>query len=245
MCCKNGSPKRNHSSSITKNFNTIHSKTERKLPFKARKEKKRKTRSATVWKFLGSQVIDWVPITCLISRLSCLFATQERKQERGSAVLWLNLSHHYEFGLPKFFSKTFNFSIIFYSTWQISGLGQFRKACRSRKKESHQSEITWKQSEPVRSISEIEKRREFVRALWYEQCPKNAFKKLYTVKVKLVSVEKASISKEFQCEFHSGGEGNQPKTNQNLCDHTILTIKLRKKTVSYVLCNEFGNPVIK
>ena len=55
------------------------------------------------------------------------------------------------------------------------------KACRSRKKESKQSEITQKQSEPVRSISKIEKRREFVRALWYEHCPKNSFKRLYTL----------------------------------------------------------------
>jgi len=68
---------------------------------------------------------------------------------------------------PKLFSKTFKFSIIFYSTWQISGSGQFRKACRSWKKESKQSEITWKQSEPVRSIFKIEKKRGFVRALSY------------------------------------------------------------------------------
>ena len=90
--------------------------------------------------------------------------------------------HRYEFGPPKFFSKTFRFSMIYYSTWQISGEGQWRKACRSRKKESKQSEITWKQSEPVRSISKIEKRREFVRALWHEQYPKNSFKWLYTLK---------------------------------------------------------------
>jgi len=36
---------------------------------------------------------------------------------------------------------------------------------QTREKESKQSEITWKQSKPVRSISMIEKRREFVRAL--------------------------------------------------------------------------------
>jgi len=50
--------------------------------------------------------------------------------------------HRYEFGPPKFFSKTFKFAMIFYSTWQILGGGQWRKACRSRKKESKQSEIT-------------------------------------------------------------------------------------------------------
>jgi len=57
-----------------------------------------------------------------------------------------NPLHRYEFGPPKFFFKSFKFPIIFYSTWQISGGGQCRKACRSRKKESKQLEITWKQS---------------------------------------------------------------------------------------------------
>jgi len=115
--------------------------------------------------------------------------------------------HHYEFGQPKFFSKTFELSIIFYSTWRISGGGQCRKACRSRVKESKQSKITWKLSEPVRSISNIEKRREFVRALWYEQCPKKSSKRLYTLEGLLALVEKASFSKEFRSEFHSGGGG--------------------------------------
>jgi hypothetical protein len=129
----------------------------------------------------------------------------------GSERLWshyfsvplygIQPSHRYEFGPPKFFSKTFKFSIIIYPTWQISGGGQCRKACRSRKKESKQSEITWKQSEPVRSISKIEKRREFVRALWQEQCPKISFKRLYTLKGLLVLVEKASFLKEFRSEF--------------------------------------------
>jgi hypothetical protein len=32
-----------------------------------------------------------------------------------------NPLHRYEFGPPKFFSKTFKFSIMFYSNWQISG----------------------------------------------------------------------------------------------------------------------------
>ena len=45
--------------------------------------------------------------------------------------------HRIEFGLPKFFSNTFKFSIIFYSTLQISGGGGHSpKAYRSRKKES-------------------------------------------------------------------------------------------------------------
>ena len=64
-----------------------------------------------------------------------------------------------------------------------------------------------KTSEPVRSISKIEKRREFVRALCNEECPKYSFKMLYIVKGLLVSVEKASFSKEFRREFQCGGEG--------------------------------------
>jgi len=39
------------------------------------------------------------------------------------------------------------------------------------------------------------------------ECPKNSFKRLYTLKGWLVLVEKASFSKEFRSEFHSGGGG--------------------------------------
>jgi len=124
-----------------------------------------------------------------------------------------NPLYRYELCPPKFFSKTFKFSIIFYSTLQISGGGQFRKACRSRKKESKLLEITCKQSEQTVgtwTISKIEKRREFVWGLCHVQCPKNSFKRLYTVKGLLVLVEKASFSEEFRCKFQSGGEGNNP-----------------------------------
>jgi len=72
-----------------------------------------------------------------------------------------------------------------YFTQLLQGGGLFRKACRSRKKESKQSEITCKPSDPARTISQIQKRREFVRALSCEQCPKNSFKRLYIVKVGL------------------------------------------------------------
>jgi len=81
---------------------------------------------------------------------------------------------------------------------------------RIPKNESKQSEIACKQSEPARSISKIQKRREFVKALCYEQCPKNSFKRLYIVKGLLVLVEKALISKEFRWEFQCGGEVNNP-----------------------------------
>jgi len=94
-----------------------------------------------------------------------------------------------------------------YSTLLFSGGGHCWKACKSRKKESKQSEITCKQSEPARIIFKIQKRREFVRALWYEQCPKNSFKRLYMVKGLLVLVKKSSFSKEFRWEFQCGGEG--------------------------------------
>ena len=106
--------------------------------------------------------------------------------------------HRYEFGPLKFFSKTFKFSMIFYSTWQTSGGGQWPKACRFQKKEPKQSEITWKQSEPVRSISTIEKRRlgEFVR-----HCPKDSFKRLYTLKGLLVLVKKLNFQKNFGQNF--------------------------------------------
>ena len=84
--------------------------------------------------------------------------------------------HRYEFGPPKFFSKTFKFSKKIYSTWQSAGGGQCRNACRSQKKESKQSEITWEPSEPVRSICKIEKRREIVQTLWWTM-PEEFFQK--------------------------------------------------------------------
>jgi len=65
------------------------------------------------------------------------------------------------------------------------------------------SEITCKQSEPARTISKIEKRREFVRALCYEQCPKNSFKRLYIVKGLLVLVEKLRFPKNFDKNFNA------------------------------------------
>jgi len=111
--------------------------------------------------------------------------------------------HRIEFGPPKFFSKTFRFSMIFYSTLQFSGGGHFRKACRSRKKEKKQSEITCKQSEPVRTISKIEKRREFVRAVCYQQCSKNSFKRLYIVKELLFLSKKLHFQKNFGQNFNA------------------------------------------
>jgi len=85
----------------------------------------------------------------------------------------------------------------------------------------------------------IEKRREFVRALWQEQCPKNSYKRLYTVKGLLVLVEKASFSKEFRCEFHSGGKGyNLDKIlfdsiwNHNLLQ-TFIQFCIKKTKIAY------------
>ena len=42
--------------------------------------------------------------------------------------------HRYEFGPPKFFSKTFEFSIIFYSTWQTLGGFNFKKHANPAKR---------------------------------------------------------------------------------------------------------------
>jgi len=114
----------------------------------------------------------------------------------------LNLVHRH------LFPKLANFPLYFTQLCNFPGGGHFRKACRSRKIESKQSEITCKQSKPARTISKIQKRREFGWALCYEQCPKNSFKRFYIVKGLLVLVEKASFSKEFRWEFQCGGEGN-------------------------------------
>ena len=107
-----------------------------------------------------------------------------------------NPLHRIEFGPPKIFSITFKFSKIF-SICHDSRGGHFWKACRSQKKDSKPPEITCKQSEPARTISKIQGKREFVRALCCEQCPKNSFKRLYIVKGLLVLVEKALFSNEF------------------------------------------------
>jgi len=58
--------------------------------------------------------------------------------------------HCYEFVPPKSFSKTFKFSIIFCSTCKISGGGQFRKECRSRKKNRNH----WKSRTNSRTLLE-------------------------------------------------------------------------------------------
>jgi len=128
-----------------------------------------------------------------IRKRSMYISTRETCIFLKKLTLPTALSHQW-FGPPIFFSKTFIFSIIFYSTLQISGGGHFRKSCRSRKKESKPSEITCKQLEPARTISKIEKRREFVRALCNEQSPKNSFKRLYIAKGLLLFVEKTSFA---------------------------------------------------
>jgi len=140
-------------------------------------------------------------IVCLyICVRECLLQSNNHKTKHQNNS---NPFHRIEFGPPKFFSKTFRFSIIFYSIWENFGGGHFRKVCRSRKKESKQSEITCKQSEPARTISEIEKRRESVRALCYQQCPKNSFKRLYIVKELLFLVEKAHLQKNIGRNFNA------------------------------------------
>jgi len=102
--------------------------------------------------------------------------------------------------------------IIFYSTLRISGgRGQFQNACGSQKRNWKPSEITFEKLKPPRSILETflrsRKEEKFVGTLSLVQFSKNSFKMLYTVEGLLDLVEKASFSKEFWCEFHSGGVG--------------------------------------
>jgi len=106
-----------------------------------------------VWpnlRFVNVQMNIWINMTpstvrtrhrkpaCLLLRIHSLPAGVSIELGQSgfvSNLLIYDPLHRYEFGPPKFFSKTFKFSIIFYSTWQISGGGRWRKACRSRKKE--------------------------------------------------------------------------------------------------------------
>jgi len=74
----------------------------------------------------------------------------------------LNLVHRNSF------PKLSNFPAYCTQLCKSLGGGHFQKACRSRKKESKPSEITCKQSEPARTISQIQKRREFLRVLCYQ-----------------------------------------------------------------------------
>jgi len=119
--------------------------------------------------------------------------------------------HRIEFGPSKFFPKLANFPSYLTQPCNFSGGATFEKHADPEKKESKQSEITCKQAEPIITISKIQKRREFVRAFCYEQCPKNSFKRLYIVKGLLVLVEKTSFSKEFRWKFQCGGEVQEGK----------------------------------
>jgi len=110
---------------------------------------------------------------CVCTRVFlCLCVFVENKLSHNTYVAfdlkYLSL-HRYEYGPPKFFSKTFKNFIIFFSTLQISRMGHYRKVCRCRKKGSKPSEITFKQSERARTISKIEKRKEFVQGLCIKQ----------------------------------------------------------------------------
>jgi len=57
--------------------------------------------------------------------------------------------------------------------------------------------------ETARTISKIQKRREFVRALCYEQCPKNSFKRLYMLRGCWSWSEKLLFRKNFDENFHA------------------------------------------
>jgi len=61
-----------------------------------------------------------------------------------------------------------------------------------------------------------------------EQCPKNSFKRLYTLKGLLFFVEKASISQEFRLEFHSGAEVHTHSCFMFIYIHTCNTLFLSR-----------------
>ena len=103
----------------------------------------------------------------------------------------LNLVHRNSF------PKLANFTSYFTQLCNFRGR-PLSKSMQIPEKKSKQSEITCKQSKPARTISKIQKRREFVRAFCCEQCPKNSFKRLYIVEGLLVLVGKTSFSKEFR-----------------------------------------------
>jgi len=98
----------------------------------------------------------------------------------------LNLVHQNSFPKLGNFPSYFTLSQL----CNFPGGATFKKQLQIPKKESKQSEITCEQSEPDRTISKIQKRRECVRALCYEPCSKNFIERLYIVKGLLVLVEK-------------------------------------------------------
>jgi len=141
----------------------------------------------------------------------CEFQHGKRYQNRKLNNIgwrgWVTLSTALNLVHQNSFPKLANFPSYFTKLYNFPG-GPLSKACRSQEKETKQSDITCKQLEPGRTISKIQKRKEFVRALCYIQCPKNSFKRLYIVKGLLGLVDKTWFLKEIRWEFQCGGEGN-------------------------------------
>ena len=118
--------------------------------------------------------------------------------------LWvlINPLHRIEFCPPKFFSKTFRFSMIFYSTSQIVWGGHFRKACRFRPKKNRNSRKShansWNLLEPfLRSRKEEN---------LYGHCPINNARRILSKSCTLLRSccfwsKKLQFSKEFWSEF--------------------------------------------
>jgi len=88
-------------------------------------------------------------------------------------------------------------------------LGKFRGEARVEKHADpgKKNRNSRKSRDYSRNLLEVFLRSEENLYGYCEQCPKNSFKRLYTLKRLLILVEKASFSKEFRSEFHSGGGG--------------------------------------
>jgi len=104
--------------------------------------------------------------------------------------------HRYEFGPPKFFSKTFKFSIRFTQLGKSRGQAKDEKHADPGKKNRNSR----KSREKSRNLLEAFLRSR-VCTLWCEQCPKHSFNRPYTLKGLLVLVEKLRFQKNFGRNF--------------------------------------------
>jgi len=114
---------------------------------------------------------------------------------------------------PKFFSKTFTFSIIFNSTWQISGEANVEKHADPRKKNLNSRKSRENCRNLLKAFLTSRKEENLYRHCDMNNAQRILSKRLYTLKGLLDLLEKASFSKEFWSKFHSGGGGSK---NQRL-----------------------------
>jgi len=133
--------------------------------------------------------------------------------------------HCYEFGPPEFFSITFKFSIIYCTQlWKFPGGANFDlEKHAALEKKPKPSEITCKQSEPARTGSKIQKRREFVRGLGLVQNPKSSFERFWTTKELLIQVGQKSLRFGFLefCWNRTGGDRQSALWTTKLVSHRL------------------------